>query len=80
MDDLQALQGLDLLPTPAYLVGVVVFGIIGIAAWRYGGKASNPPVRWIGLALMLYPYVVSNTAAMYAVGIALCGAAYWFHR
>lgn len=43
-----------------------------------GGKRPNPPVRWIGLALMLYPYAVSDTRLLYLVGAALCGTIYWF--
>lgn len=66
------------LPTPAYLVGAILFGIIGFAAYRYGKKASRPNVKWIGVGLMVYPYVVSETWAMYAVGVSLCAALYWF--
>jgi hypothetical protein len=81
MDDLQTLQTLGFtLPTPAYLIGMLLFSLIGFAAFRYGGKRSNPPVRWIGLALMLYPYVVSDTLLLYVVGAALCGAIYWFRH
>jgi hypothetical protein len=29
-------------------------------------------VLWLGVALMFYPYAVSGTAALYAVGGALC--------
>ena len=36
--------------------------------------------RWIGLALMLYPYAISATWLMYVIGIALCGALYWFRE
>lgn len=67
------------LPSPAYLFGALLFGIVGIAAFRYGRKAENARVKWLGLALMLYPYVVTSTWPMFAVGIALC-AAIWFSR
>jgi len=41
MDNLQDLQSLGLtLPSPAYIIGAIVFGIIGFAAYRYGKKAS----------------------------------------
>jgi len=39
------------LPTPVYLAGAVLFGLIGFAAYRYGKKASRPTVKWLGLAL-----------------------------
>ena len=80
MDELQALQSMGLtLPTPAYLIGAVVFGIVGIVAYRYGKRAQRPRTRWLGLALMLYPYVVPQTWLLYVLGIALTAAA-WLDR
>lgn len=79
MDDLNALSSLGLeLPSPAYLAGAIVFGLIGFAAYRYGKKNSRPTTRWIGLALMLYPYAIAQTWLLYTVGLALCGGLYWF--
>jgi hypothetical protein len=63
-------------PTPAYLFGAIVFGLAGLAAFRYGRKNEQPRAVWIGLALMLYPYFVSNTVLLYAVGALLCAALY----
>ena len=67
-------------PPPAYLFGALVFGLVGLGAFRYGRKTDRLRTLWIGVALMLYPYVVSNTAAMYAIGLALCAAIWWDHR
>jgi hypothetical protein len=81
VDNLQTLETLGFaLPTAAYLIGMLLFSLIGLAAFRYGGKRPNPPVRWIGLALMLYPYAVSDTLLLYVVGAALCGAIYWYRN
>jgi hypothetical protein len=81
MDSLSSLQALGLeLPSPAYIFGAVVFGLIGLAAFRYGKKNGKRTSLWIGVALMLYPYAVSNTVAMYVVGAALCGGLYWDRR
>ena len=33
-------------------------------------------VKWLGVALMLYSYVASETWILYAVGIGLCVALY----
>ena len=66
-------------PSPAYLFGAVVFGAIGYGAWRYGRRTGRRRMPWYGVALMLYPYAVSRTWMLYAVGIALC-AALWFDR
>lgn len=79
MDQLEALSAAGFaLPTPAYLFGVILFGIIGYAAYRYGKKAALPYPKWIGVALMLFPYAVSRTAPMYLVGGVLCAALYVF--
>lgn len=79
MDELKSLEALGLtMPTPKYLVGMILFSIVGFAAYRYGKKASNSTVRWIGLALMLYPYVISETWLMFAVGVGLCACLYVF--
>lgn len=68
------------LPSPAYLFGALLFGVIGLAACRYGRKTTNPGVTWIGVALMLYSYAMSRTGLVYAVGAALCAGLYFFRR
>lgn len=79
MDDLNTLGTLGLeLPTPAYLIGAILFGIVGLAAYRYGKKASRPYPKWIGVGLMLYPYAVSQTWVLYSVGVGMCAALYFF--
>ncbi|NMM28959.1 MAG: hypothetical protein HHJ12_17145 [Glaciimonas sp.] len=81
MDDLNTLGSLGLtLPSPAYLLGAIVFGIIGIAAYRYGKKTSSGTPKWIGIGLMLYPYGVSQTWLLYVIGVGLCAALYFFHE
>jgi hypothetical protein len=81
MDELKALESLGFtLPTPAHVFGAILFGIIGIAAYRYGRKTDVAATRWLGIALMLYPYAISATWLLYIVGAALCAAAYFFAR
>lgn len=73
MDTLSALQSLGLeLPSPAYIAGAIVFGLIGTAAFWYGKKSQQPRTRWWGVALMFYPYAISRTWMLFAVGVALC--------
>ena len=73
MDPLSTAQSLGLsLPSPAYLFGALLFGLIGIWAYRFGKRTQRQPTRWVGLALMLYPYGVSETWVLYVVGAALC--------
>ena len=35
---------------------------------------GRPRTRWLGLALMLYPYIVWQTWLLYLVGAGLCAA------
>ena len=73
MDELKTLEAMGFtLPTPAYLIGAVLFGVIGMAAFWHGRKASLPAPKWIGVGLMLYPYAISATWLLYVVGIGLC--------
>ena len=66
------------LPTPAYLLGMLLFGIYGWVAFRRGKQAASPNLRWSGLVLMLYPYAVSDTWMLWGIGLALC-AWVWRH-
>ncbi|MDP3539633.1 MAG: hypothetical protein Q8S26_13125 [Azonexus sp.] len=57
MDELSTLSSLGFsLPTPAYIIGAILFGLIGYAAYRYGKQKALNKVKWIGVALMIYPY------------------------
>lgn len=77
MDTLATLQSLGLtLPSRAYLAGAVGFGIAGWLAYRNGRKTERPRIKWLGLALMLYPYGVSSTLWLYVAGVALCAGIY----
>lgn len=78
MDELKTLESLGFtLPSPAYIVAAIVFGIIGFAAYRNGKKTARVKVKWIGVALMLYPYVISESWLLYVVGVGLCIGLYF---
>jgi hypothetical protein len=77
MNELKQLDPLGLvLPTPAYILAAILFGIIGLVAFRRGRKRSVSVLTWSGVALMLYPYVISQTWMLWLVGIALSGMVY----
>jgi len=65
------------LPGPGYLFLAIVFGVAGIAAFRLGRRHERPPSVVMGLALMFYPYLVSGTGWLLAIGLALC-AGVWY--
>jgi predicted membrane-bound mannosyltransferase len=77
MNELKQLESIGLvLPTPAYMLGAILFGIIGYVAFRHGRKTARPILTWTGLALMLYPYAIDQTWLLFTVGMALCAAIY----
>ena len=67
------------MPSGAALFGSLVFGVIGIAAFRYGKKSALLLPMILGIALMIFPYFVPETWLIYAIGCALTFAV-WFFR
>lgn len=77
MNELANLSALSLeLPSPAYLVGSVLFGIVGYLAFRRGRKEAKPELTWSGVALIVHPYAISQTWLLWLVGATLCGWLY----
>ena len=60
------------------LFGGLIFGSIGFFAFRYGKRQGNYRMLGIGIALMVYPYFIPNTLAVYLVGAALVAALFFF--
>lgn len=58
----------------ANLIGGFVFGSIGFVAFAYGKRMSLWKLMFCGLALMIFPYFVANTVAIYIVGTIGSGA------
>jgi hypothetical protein len=63
----------------ANLVGGLVFGSIGFVAFTYGKRMNLWKPMFLGLALMVYPYFVSNDLLLFAAGVA-GSASLWFIR
>lgn len=73
MNELISLSSLGLeLPSTTYTAGAILFGIVGYVAFRKGRKVLRPELTWVGVALMVYPYAVSETWALWLVGTLLC--------
>ena len=78
MDTLSTLKAMGLsMPSPYGLIAVILFSIVGWVAYRQGKRLQRPVTRWVGLALMLYPYVVDDTVGLYVVGLGLVGVLWW---
>ncbi len=52
------------------LIGNLLFSSIGFVAFIYGKKQSLWKPMFIGLALMIFPYFISQTLALFAAGVA----------
>ena len=63
----------------ANIFASVIFGSIGFAAFIYGKKQSSFKALVIGVVLMVYPYFVTNAIAVYAIGVALSLALFFFN-
>ncbi len=77
MNELALLEGLGLqMPSPAYLIGSLVFSLIGWVVWRSGRRQARPVLTWSGAVLMFYPYLVTRAWLLWGVGLALCAWVY----
>lgn len=56
----------------ANLIGGFVFGSIGFVAFFYGKRMNLWKPMFLGIALMAYPYFISDDKIMIAIGI--CGS------
>ncbi len=55
-----------------------IFGLVGLYAFKYGWKEKSVKPSLIGVALMVYPYFVSNTWVSIIIGLALCALLYYW--
>ena len=55
----------------------MVFGSIGLGFFVYGKKQGAIIPLLCGLALMIYPYFISNNILLVAIGIALMAIPYF---
>jgi hypothetical protein len=66
------LEGLDLGGfSLATILVAVLFGLVGFAAFRYGKKNAEPRPLFLGIALMVYGYFVTNAWVSLAIGAVL---------
>jgi len=62
----------------AWLLWGVVFGSIGLAYFVYGKKQQRFVPLLCGIALMVYPYFISNPVLLVAVGLVISAVPYFF--
>jgi len=61
----------------AQLMWGMLFGSIGVGFAIYGRKQRAPVPLATGVALMMYPFFVSNSYLLVLIGVALCALPYF---
>jgi hypothetical protein len=56
----------------------LLFGSVGFGYFLYGKKQAAVVPLVCGIALMIFPYFVSNTLILVVVGIALAALPYFY--
>jgi hypothetical protein len=64
------------MPSPEAIFAIIVFSIIGFAAFRAGKRDAAWKPMILGVLLMTYPYFVTNEWWLWIVGTLLTVA--WF--
>jgi len=62
----------------ANLIGGMLFGSIGFVAFIYGKRMQVWKPMFLGLALMVYPYFVTNDVVLFALGAVGTAALFLF--
>jgi hypothetical protein len=65
------------MPSEAVLLWGVVFGSVGLAYFVYGKKQQRFVPLLCGIALMAFPYFISNTVLLVVIGLVLSAAPYF---
>jgi hypothetical protein len=55
----------------AFIAGILVFALTGLLAFRRGKQTKRGEFTVIGLALMVFPYAVSQVWLLWSIGAAL---------
>jgi cytochrome c biogenesis factor len=66
--------------TGSMLLWGLLFGSIGFGFALYGRQQRAAVPLLCGIALMIYPYFVSNVIALLGIGIVLMGIPYFFRH
>ena len=58
----------------------IIFGTLGMGAFQDGRKLDLWQPRVIGVALMVYPYLVSQLWALWGIGVGLLVLLWFYHH
>lgn len=62
----------------SWLLWGLLFGSVGLGFFVYGKKQKAAVPLACGLILMIFPYFVSNTLLLVAIGVELIAVPYFF--
>lgn len=65
--------------SPYNLLAGFIFGTIGWGAYLFGRRLERWKPVTIGLALMIYPYFLTNRWLLWGTGVALL-VTLWYHH
>jgi len=68
------------MPDTAIILWALLFGSIGLGYFIYGKRQAQPVVRYTGLALMVFPYFVTDVFAVVLAGTILLFLPYFIKR
>jgi len=68
------------LGSAASILWGILFGSVGLGYFIYGKRQTRLVPLLCGIGLMVFPYFVSNTIALVAVGCALLAGPYFFRE
>lgn len=66
--------------TASCLFGTILFSAIGMGAFVYGRKQGLWKPLALGIALMVFPYAVTETWMLYALGAVLTAGLFFFRE
>jgi len=66
--------------SPGAFFASFLVGLVGLGVFMYGKRQNRMSSLWVGLAMMIYPYFVTGTAAMLGIGAVLLGGLWMVGR
>lgn len=66
-----------MLNNPTLLLWSILFGAFGMGYVMYGRRQRSPVPFVVGIALMVFPYFVSNVYLVVLIGVGLIAAPYF---